>query len=239
MEDLTHPHAGQDESCFAWLEGGHTEGQDRAALVRGARWTAGDIISIGFMDGDPGVQARVVKAAKEWIQPGLANLRFSFAANANTLIRVSFRYQGSWSVIGTTCKRVPKDQPTMNFGWLTPSSTDAELRRVVLHEFGHALGLIHEHQNPAGGIHWNKAQVYKDLSGPPNGWSRAAIDHNMFELYSRAETNFTAVDGRSIMMYPIPATWTTDGFHVGLNSTLSAMDRQFIRAQYPAPGGHG
>jgi len=28
---------------------------------------------------------------------------------------------------------------------------------TVLHEFGHALGLIHEHQNPAsGGFKWNR-----------------------------------------------------------------------------------
>ena len=47
----------------------------------------------------------------------------------------------------------------MNYGWLTPDSDDDELRRVVLHEFGHALGLIHEHQNPEGGIEWNEPAV--------------------------------------------------------------------------------
>jgi serralysin len=26
----------------------------------------------------------------------------------------------------------------MNYGWLTPTSPDAEVRRVVLYEFGHA-----------------------------------------------------------------------------------------------------
>ena len=30
-------------------------------------------------------------------------------------------------------------------------------RRHAAHEFGHAIGLAHEHQNPAGGIQWNEA----------------------------------------------------------------------------------
>ena len=34
------------------------------------------------------------------------------------------------------------------------------------------------------------------------------------------------------MMYPIPATWTTDGFSIGLNAGLSEQDRAFIREQY-------
>jgi hypothetical protein len=73
----------------------------------------------------------------------------------------------------------------------------------------------------------------RDLSGPPNNWSLDEINHNMFEPYERAETNFTALDRSSIMMYPVPPSWTQDGFSVELNSELSAMDRKFIHAQYP------
>jgi hypothetical protein len=123
-------------------------------------------------------------------------------------------------------------QPTMNYGWLTPDSEDDEIRRVVLHEFGHALGLIHEHQNPAGGIQWDRDAVTRDLSGPPNNWPADVIDHNMFETYQANETNFTATDKDSIMMYPIPANWTLDGYTVGLNTELSATDRQFVHEQY-------
>ena len=120
----------------------------------------------------------------------------------------------------------------MNFGWLDQSSPDDELERVVLHEFGHALGLIHEHQNPAGGINWDRAAVIRDLSGPPNNWSPDVIELNMFQPHSAEETNFTSLDPNSIMMYPIPAAWTTDGFSIGLNSGLSEQDREFIRQQY-------
>lgn len=221
------------EYCMAWVAGEELVGKDRAALVKKYRWTPGDKITVSFMDGDPQVQQRVRQMAIGWTQPGLARLVFDFRQNdPNALIRISFRYSGSWSVIGTSCRTIAKNQPTMNFGWLTPDSTDDEIRRVVLHEFGHALGLIHEHQNPSGGIHWNKEAVYKELSGPPNNWSRDVIDRNMFEPQARSETNFTKTDPQSIMMYPIPSKWTTDGFSAGLNSRLSPMDIKFVHQQY-------
>jgi hypothetical protein len=221
--------------CFAWFAPAQSfEGLSKAALVKKAKWAAGDVITVSFLDGDASVQEKVKRVAQTWTAPGMANLSLDFRKDNNTLVRISFKYSGSWSVIGTTCRQITDhSKPTMNFGWLTPASTDDEIHRVVLHEFGHALGLIHEHQNPGGAIKWNKDAVIRDLSGPPNNWSMDVINHNMFEPYARSETNFTSLDRSSIMMYPIPASWTLDGFSVGLNSDLSANDKKFIQAQYP------
>ena len=222
--------------CFAWPAARQSVGgRDRAALVKASQWTSGSTISVSFLDGDPGVQDKVKKAAIGWTALGLANLSFDFRKDtSDTLVRISFLNAGSWSLIGTTCKQITDHtRPTMNFGWLTPESDDQEIQRVVLHEFGHALGLIHEHQNPAGGIQWDRAQVIKDLSGPPNHWDADTIQHNMFDTWGANETNYTKTDGASIMMYPIPANWTTNGFTIGLNTQLSPTDRQFIHQQYP------
>lgn len=221
--------------CFSWpVSRKSLSGKDRAALVKASQWNSGQTITISFLDGDPSVQKRVQDAAAEWTAAGLVNLAFDFRKGTNeAMVRISFQYDGSWSVIGTTCRQVTdKSQPTMNFGWLNASSDDKDVQGVVLHEFGHAIGLIHEHQNPAQGIQWNRQQVIQDLSGPPNNWSLDTIDHNMFEPYAAAETNFTKTDPDSIMMYPIPANWTLDGFTVGLNSKLSPIDKSFIHTQY-------
>jgi hypothetical protein len=225
----------KNQWCFAWyaLPAG-APGADRAALVKGAKWNDGDVITVSFLDGDPIVQEKVKAVAKQWTAPGLAGLTLSFLTDTtDTDIRISFQYAGSWSVIGTTCRNIPADQATMNYGWLNPDTADLEVQRVVLHEFGHALGLIHEHESPAGGINWNREQVIADLSGPPNNWDLATIEHNMFEPAAAEETNFTDLDPESIMMYPIPAKWTTDGFSVGLNTDLSETDKEFIHEQYP------
>ena len=92
----------------------------------------------------------------------------------------------------------------MNYGWLTDESTDDQVRRVVLHEFGHALGLIHEHQNPNRAIQWNRDAVIQDLQGPPNNWDLETIENNMFRKYDPASVHSSPVDAQSIMMYPIP-----------------------------------
>lgn len=227
--------ANTNEWYFSWLPAVAGSGKDRAALVKGAKWVSGDIITISFLDGDPAVQERVREVAQQWVTPGMANLVFDFRKNAkqNTLIRISFAYEGSWSAIGTACKRITdKQEPTMNFGWLTRQTPDEKLERVVLHEFGHALGLIHEHQHPTAGINWNREAVIADLKQPPNIWTLEDIEHNMFEAYRQEETNFSKPDPQSIMMYPIPEHWTLDGFSVGLNTTLSPTDKRFIRDQY-------
>lgn len=223
-----------DKWCFAWLATPPKGVQERAGLVEKAKW-ARTTLTVSFLDGDQVVQKKVMAQAKKWTTAagGPANLTFDFRKDQPTDIRISFKYAGSWSVIGNTAETIPPDQPTMNFGWLTPDTDDLEYRRVVLHEFGHAIGLIHEHQNPDGGIVWNQPQVIADLSGPPNKWSIPVISHNMFEPYDANETNFTKTDAKSIMMYPIPKKWTLNGFSAGLNTDLSDTDREFASRQYP------
>ena len=225
--------ANQDQWCFASLVPRPSdEGKDRAALVKSTRWNSGDVITISFLDGDPDLQERVKQTALAWTAPGLANLTFDFRKNTNdTFIRISFAPGGSSSDLGTTCKWRDPTKPTMHFGWLTPTSVDDEIHRVVLHEFGHALGMVHEHQNPGGVINWNKENVYRDLG--KFGWTKEQVDLNMFDPIAQSETNFTVFDPLSIMIYPIPASWTTDGFSVETNRALSEQDKAFIHEQYP------
>jgi serralysin len=230
---MTDENQNQNKWCFSWFAERAAKENTRAALARAAKWNSRDQITVTFLDGDPAVQSRVRDVAGEWTVPGMANLSLIFQQNPDSMIRISFLRPGSWSMIGTTCMQVTdRQEPTMNYGWLNADSTDEELHRVVLHEFGHALGLIHEHQSPAEGINWDRAAVTRDLSAPPNNWPLDVIETNMFKPFSEAETNFTELDPQSIMMYPIPATWTLDGFSVGLNSNLSESDKAFIRQRY-------
>jgi serralysin len=95
------------------------------------------------------------------------------------------------------------------------------------------LGLIHEHQNPNRPIDWNRVAVIADLSGSPNKWTPEQIENNMFKHYNLNELSATPTDSSSIMMYPIPRSWTNDGFWAGLNGELSETDKNFIRDAYP------
>jgi hypothetical protein len=223
----------QIHACLAHPRLADPEMAPSAAVVIMKKWPNGSKLRVRFLDGNPKVQAKVASYARTWSD--YANITFDFGDDPAAEIRISFRDPGSWSTIGTDALDVPSDQATMNYGWLTPRTSELEYSRVVIHEFGHALGLIHEHQNPAGGIAWNKPVVYRYYEGPPNNWSKAEVDSNLFQTYSVRQTQFTETDPESIMMYPIPRGFTTDGLVVGMNNVLSANDKAFIAAQYPKP----
>jgi serralysin len=210
----------------------------RAALLKEAFWGPNPTITVAFLGGEPVLRKRVEEAAKLWITDGGAKVTLSFltapGVDPQTAdIRIAFTPGlGSWSYLGTQCRNIPKHEPTMNFGWIDAGSSETDVRSVVLHEFGHALGLIHEHQNPKQGIDWDRAAVKADLSGPPNNWDDATIENNMFKKYDKDTVIATSTDPTSIMMYQIPQHWTRDGFSAGFNSTLSAKDKQLIQENY-------
>jgi hypothetical protein len=203
----------------------------RGAVVRKKLWKPGRILRVRYLDGDPAIQRRLEPFAHQWSQ--FANIKFVFGNDPDAEIRISFKGTGSWSYIGTDALGIPKNQPTMNFGWLKPDTSDTEYSRVVIHEFGHALGFIHEHQNPVAEIPWDKPKVYAYYAGPPNRWTSQQTDVNLFQRYAAEETNYTAFDKQSIMLYPIPNDFTIGDFEVGWNTKLSDMDKQFIAQIYP------
>jgi len=206
-----------------------------AAANASKMWANGSKISVSFLDGARDVQEKIMYYANQWSQ--YANIKFEFGNDPKSKIRISFRESGSWSAIGTDCLRkdwFPPNTPTMNFGWLTPGLSDEKYSSVILHEFGHALGLIHEHQSPASGIDWNKTAVTKYFSGSPNYWDAETVASNIFRRYTGTQTQYphTAFDAKSIMVYPIAREWTNNGYRVEMNSVLSQADKDFIRNLY-------
>ena len=208
----------------------------KMALLTGKKWQNGRELGVYFMDGSSTQKAKVRQFAEMW--ESYAHINFSFGASQNSAeIRVSFEADdGSWSAIGTDCLHTEyfkKSEPTINFGWLRDSTEDEEWRRVVVHEFGHALGAIHEHQNPRGGIKWNLQAVYDYFSGPPNNWSKADIDHNIVQKYSLAQLNASKFDPKSIMLYSFAPELIQGGVGTLNNTKLSTGDKRFIRRMYP------
>ncbi len=202
------------------------DGRTRAITPLGKLWVNGSRLTVAFLDGSDEQHATVRRFAPTWTD--YANLTFDFTDRPDADIRISFAQDGAWSYIGTDAREIAASEPTMNFGWLDEA--------VVLHEFGHAIGLAHEHQNPAGGIRWNEAKVIEALSGPPNYWDEQTIRHNVLFKYSHDQINGTDFDPQSIMLYSFPADWTLDGFHTEPNTTLSDMDKLFVASAQMYPG---
>ena len=201
------------------------------ALVTGKKWKNGRTLRVRFLEGQPEIQAKVKEKALQWCQ--FANLKLEFDNSPDAEIRIAFAKDGSWSYIGTDCLVISKDRPTMNFGWFTTRTPDEEYNRTMVHEFGHALGCIHEHQHPNAGIPWDKEAVYRYYQGPPNNWSRSMVDTNLFQRYGASQTQFSSFDEKSIMLYPVDNSLTLGNYEVGWNQKLSDTDKEFIGVCYP------
>jgi hypothetical protein len=197
-------------------------------------WENGQTLKVKFLSGSPAMRARVFNMAKEWEQ--FANLRFELAGDydaANIRVRLDDK-GGHNSAIGTTATQIPENEKTMNLD-TSNFYTETGMHGTVLHEFGHAIGLLHEHYNPLAGIKWNKPVVYEELKRT-QGWDEDAIYYNLFQTVAMMYTNGTGYDKKSIMHYPVFARWTTDGFSVDWNNYLSDADKAFIGQLYPKSG---
>ena len=199
-------------------------------------WSAGEVITVGFSSAAPFIfTSKVKQYVKEW--ETYANITFQFINDVSLAkIKVGFENDGnSWSWVGRDVLVNPSNEMTMNFGWFTTSTAGTEFRRTILHEFGHALGFIHEHQASSAAIAWDKEKVYAFYGSPPNNWDRAKVDFNIFARYSQTTTNSSDYDVLSIMHYFFPADLTTDGSSFTWNTNLSAIDKSFSRQVYPFP----
>jgi len=118
---------------------------------------------------------------------------------------------------------------TMNLG-IAAFVNEEQIRRPIIHEFGHALGCIHEHQSPAASIKWNEPAVIRTYAF--GGWDENMVRTNLLNRYSKGEITNSRFDPDSIMLYPIADTLTLDGFFTNWNTQLSDLDKSFMSKAY-------
>jgi hypothetical protein len=200
-------------------------------------WNPGETIKVylNTINGSQEMFDLVKSCARKWEQ--IANVKFDFTGALKTgQIKIKFssdkRY---WSWLGRDVLANPFNLYTMNLGFLNEGLLRTDMERIILHEFGHALGFIHEHQSPAGGVQWHKEKVYQYYADEPNKWTRADVDQNVFNKYTSLTTNYSAYDPYSIMHYHIPPELTINGVGTPKNYSFSSEDIRYARMLYPFP----
>jgi hypothetical protein len=224
--------------------------RQRAVVDMRKLWPAGASIKISFLGGTPEARKKVAKYASEWMEHADLVLDFGqrreaddcriFQPGDGSHVRISFSRPGYYSVVGTDALTVRPPLDTMNFQHfdIVPPP-EARFRGVVLHEFGHMIGLSHEHQSPEAGCDWDWRVIYDELSGPPNNWSRETIDRNMkpYSYFTNPDLRATPHDRASVMHYAFPARYyrsgTRSACYIGENDKLSETDERAARALYP------
>lgn len=171
---------------------------------------------------------RVVERLRTFV-----NLNFVFVnemSDSDVRIKFDSLHPYSSSTIGKRAlESQNKNLPTMILNCLDVATT--------FHEFGHTLGLYHEHQNPLGN---------------PIKWDMSALVciyglniRNNFQPLTADITNGSQYDPRSIMIYSFPNAINcgiqgmktlTDTPAISANYKFSYNDIRWLQAMYPFVG---
>jgi serralysin len=206
---------------------------ERLAISTSLLWEKKSRITYRFIDPNPDseLSARIEAAFKEWApHTGLA---IEPVAVGTADIRVTFLDVGYWSAIGTQARQFDSNGPTLS---IQPGNPN-EYPRATLHETGHALGAIHEHQAPTTHIPWDRFALYAYYKAN-FGWDQQTVDEQVINLYDDGPVSNTVFDPKSIMNYVIPDEVLLPGatasqFEVPqFNNALSDTDRRFMEVVY-------
>jgi len=125
-------------------------------------------------------------------------------------------------------KKISKDSITLSLDRIYLPQNESRFRNVILHEFGHALCLMHELQHPMLNIPWKKKELFNFFLTTYNVDSNW-VKEQIIKKYNSPTGIYCDLDPQSIMIYAIPAGVTeNDAFVSDWPDTLSASDKQNI-----------
>ncbi|CAI8006825.1 hypothetical protein GBAR_LOCUS4921 [Geodia barretti] len=173
-------------------------------------WPSGSTMNVKFghiknwrdEDGEPITKDAILKIANKWHEcnPQVVPKFIPCGPdNTDSDIRVEFVENGvSWSLVGAEAKDEDTNNPTMEL------DLGSHYRFTILHEFGHALGLQHEHQHPKAPKLYNEQMLNKFLKDN-RGIKPEDVEQEKIDNWARLEEAelMGEYDEKSVMHYLI------------------------------------
>jgi hypothetical protein len=210
-------------------------------LDNGLKGSTEDNIKIGvyFIDGTPEQRRQVEQYAEEWIDRSAIPIEWVFGSQEKKHIRITFKGPSGWSLYGNQTLDSKGDEPTMSLHVYNENKSVETRRSTTLHEFGHALGLMHEHLDPRADLHFHENIILPYLE--KQHWCHTDWTHEICESEMKRQiTHPTTLDHacvgksrydpRSIMHYWFAKGWV-DEYPNGkpANMDLSGGDLACVR----------
>lgn len=232
-------------------------------------------LTVAFESGSKHVHELIEATAQKWTTGGALNLSFrkndgefrTWTADDDVVasdIRIGFRGGddgGYWSAIGSLSDNVSANSPTMNFEGFdtellafTKATSEEWLQSyahgTILHEFGHAFGLAHEHFHEDCQNDLDIDAAVADLMGAPNNWSEQQAKFNLdYKTYIKIlfdqedienPVSSIGIDQDSVMLYALDKIYMKSGQNspcrvsspVGYAVVLSSGDREYYQNNY-------
>lgn len=239
-------------------------------IQKSDNWSPGGTLKICFFDIDKKKSAEIEAGFREWESYISLSFDLGQKSKAGTSyhscateplhfdIRVGYSCASNWSVYGRQAhdlkllqdlkktNKCVQEYQTMNIGVVNDSlAPDIVKRARILHEIGHSLGFMHEHQRIDSGCKGeiNEPKVKEALVNQGYTLEQFKLNYELFEIDSKVYAMSPEADRKSIMNVFVPATFLYNGksspCYIEERYDLSDLDKAgaelFFRESGPGP----